>query len=196
MWSIARRFNTTVNDLRSANNLTSDLLRVGQILVIPTGNVTGNITYTVQRGDTLYGLAGRYNTTVNDIIQANNLTSDVLYIGQTLTIPGSNIDSGNAPSYYTVQRGDTLWNIANRFNTTVSEIQRLNNLTNTVLQIGQQLLIPGNNSTETIETYIVQPGDSLYQIANQFNTTVNELITLNNLTSTLLQIGQVLRIPV
>ena len=192
LWSIAQRFGTTVNDLKSLNNLSSDLLRVGQILLIPTGNVSGNITYTVQPGDTLYNLAQRYNTTVNAIINANNLTSDLLLVGQVLTIPGQNQSSPS--QYYTVQSGDTLWQIAQQFNTTVNAIRTLNNLTSDVLQIGQQLLIPTTTGSSPT-TYVVQPGDSLYKIANQFGVTVNDLIQANNLTTNVLQIGQVLRIP-
>ena len=192
LYSIAKRFNITVNDLRNANNLTSDLLRVGQILVIPTRDVSNNITYTVQRGDTLYNIARRYNTTVNELVRANNLTSDVLFIGQTLTIPSSNTTPPTT-NIYTVEAGDTLYSIARRYNTTVNDLININNLTSSTLQIGQQLLIP--NQVNSTNTYIVQPGDSLYRIANQFNVTVNDLIALNNLTSTILQVGQVLRIP-
>ncbi len=162
---------------------------------IPTASNMESITYTVQPGDTLYGLAQRYQTTVNDIVNANNLTTDVLFVGQTLTIPGT-VNNNGSLQYYTVQRGDSLWSIARRFNTTVNEIQRLNNLNSTVLQIGQQLLIPGiSNGGSMTTTYIVQPGDSLWSIANRFNATVNELMMLNNLNSTILQIGQVLQIP-
>lgn len=63
-----------------------------------------------------------------------------------------------------------------------------------MLQIGQQLLIPTTTSPSPT-TYVVQPGDSLYKIANQFGITVNDLIRANNLTTSVLQIGQVLRIP-
>lgn len=193
LWSIARRFNVTVNDLKNANNLTNDLLRIGQILVIPTGEVSDNIIYTVQRGDTLYNLANRYNTTVNELIRINNLTNDTLLIGQTLIIPGTTTTPPTTNSY-TVVSGDTLYSIARRFNTTVNDIINANNLTSNVLQIGQQLLIPTNGINES--TYIVQAGDSLYRIANQFNVTVNDLIALNNLTNIILQVGQVLRIPI
>lgn len=190
LWSIANRFNTTVNDLINANNLSSNILQIGQVLVIPEQPSSGNITYTVQRGDTLYGLAQRYNTTVNNIIQANNLTSDVLLIGQVLTIPDSE-ENEITDEFYTVQRGDSLYAIARRFNTTVNELRNLNNLTSDILQIGQVLRIP---TTTTNNTYTVQAGDTLWSIANRFDTTVNELRTLNNLTSDILQIGQVLTI--
>lgn len=196
LWSIANRFGTTVNDLINANNLTSDLLRIGQVLVIPSSNITGNITYTVQRGDTLYNLAQRYNTTVNDLINANNLTSDMLLIGQVLTIPSNQTTLPPQPTLYIVVPGDTLWKIAGQFNTTINELRTLNNLTTDVLQIGQQLMVPNNESNISPTTYVVQRGDSLYQIANRFNVTISDLIALNNLTSDILQIGQVLRIPV
>ena len=95
---------------------------------------------------------------------------------------------------YTVVVGDTLFNIANRFNTTVDTLVRLNSLTSTVLRVGQQLLIPGTPPVQNI-TYTVVRGDTLFGIASRFNTTVDEIMRLNNLTSTALSIGQVLQIP-
>ena len=99
-------------------------------------------------------------------------------------------------NYYIVRKGDTLYKIAEQFNTTVSELKRLNNLTSDVLQIGQRLLIYERLIPETPSIiYTVQKGDTLYKIAEQFNTTVSELKRLNNLTSDTLQIGQQLIIP-
>ena len=95
--------------------------------------------------------------------------------------------------YYTIKSGDSLWNIANRYNTTVNELKTLNNLTSNNLSIGQILKLPSNNIQEN--TYTVKSGDSLWSIANRYNTTVNELKTLNNLTSNNLSIGQILKLP-
>ncbi len=82
LWLLAQRFNTTVTAIKTLNNLTSDLIRIGQVLLIP-----GVITYTVRQGDTLWSLAQRFNTSVDAIKALNNLTSDVIMIGQELLIP-------------------------------------------------------------------------------------------------------------
>ncbi len=65
------------------NNLSSNLLSIGQVLKIPT---TSSNTYTVQKGDSLYSIAKKFNTTVNEIKTKNNLTSNTLSIGQILKI--------------------------------------------------------------------------------------------------------------
>ena len=99
----------------------------------------------------------------------------------------------NNTNYHIVQHGDTLFSIANRFNTTVPAIKSLNNLTSDNLTIGQRLLIPQSNINYF--TYIVQHGDTLFSIANRFNTTVAAIKSLNNLTSDILRVSQQLSIP-
>ena len=213
LYSIASKFNTTVEAIKKLNNLTSNNLSIGQVLRIPSSNSsdntednTGNIiTYTVKAGDTLYSLANRYGTTVDAIKSLNNLSSNTLSIGQVLRIPSNNSSNdtenntgGNTGSTntitYTVKAGDTLWNIANRYGTTVDAIKSLNNLSSNTLSIGQVLRIPSSNSNNTT-TYTVKAGDSLWSISRKFNTTVNDIKRLNNLTSDILSIGQVLKIP-
>ena len=206
LWSIANKFGVSVNELKSINNLTTDTLQIGQQLKIPgTGSTptppTSNATYTVQSGDSLWEIANRFGTTVDELKRLNNLTSNTLQIGQVLKLPGSTT-TPDQNATYTVQKGDSLWIIADRFNTTVDELKRLNNLTSNNLQIGQVLKLPSKDQpTEPVpptpgeNTYIVQKGDSLWSVANKLNTTVDELKRLNNLTSNLLQIGQVLKVP-
>ena len=150
-------------------------------------------TYTVKKGDSLYAIANKYNTTVDELKRLNNLTSNVLQIGQVLKINSNKEDSDNESpdtnnSTYTVQSGDSLYSIARKFNTTVDELKTLNNLTSNLLSINQVLKIPSTNNIPT--TYTVQSGDNLYSIARKFNTTVDALKTLNNLTSNLLSVGQ------
>ena len=100
---------------------------------------------------------------------------------------------------YTVKKGDSLYSIAKRYNTTVKDITRLNNLTSNSLTVGQLLIIAiDDNATSTPTTYkdyVVKKGDSLYSIANKNNITVDELKKINNLTSNMLSIGQVLKLP-
>lgn len=160
-------------------------------------NETQKEYYTVKRGDTLYKIASQFNTTVDTLKQLNNLTSDTLQIGQVLKV------SEILPSQttiYTVKKGDTLYEIASQFNTTVDTLKQLNNLTNNTLYIGQQLKIPSKSSEETDNgteyvIYEVQKGDSLWLIAKTYGITVDDLIKLNNLTSTNLQIGDKLKVP-
>ena len=119
----------------------------------------------------------------------NNLTSESLKIGQQILIPkNNNLSVKNDENIYIVKKGDTLWDIANLYNTSVSNLKSLNNLNTNILQIGQKLKVPSSKK------YIVKKGDSLWKIARDNNTTINDLIKLNNLKSTTLQIGQVLTI--
>lgn len=96
---------------------------------------------------------------------------------------------------YTVKAGDSLYSIAKNYNTTMQEIINLNNLSTTVLNIGQILKIPEKSSSSAAISYIVKQGDNLYSIARNYNTTVNELMKFNNLKSNLLSVGQIIKIP-
>ena len=157
--------------------------------------------YIVKSGDSLYSIARKYNTTVDEIKKLNNLSSNVLNIGQVLKIPSSESNNTGTSNTYVVKSGDSLYSIARKYNTTVDELKRLNNLSSNVLNIGQVLKIPSSESSNTgsntgvSNTYVVKSGDSLYSIARKYNTTVDEIKRLNNLTSNLLSIGQVLKIP-
>ena len=157
-------------------------------------NLPSNFSnYKVQRGDTLYALARRFNTTVEEIKKLNNLTSNTIQIGQILKIPVKNLEEQEYQNY-TVQNGDTLWGISKKFNTTVDELKRINNLNSDILSIGQVLKVPirGNDN---YFNYIIKKGDTLYGIAKSYNTSVDEIKNINNLSSNILSIGQQLKIP-
>ena len=205
LYSISRRFNISIDRIKELNNLDSNILSVGQVLILSEDiNIipddSNGITYIVKRGDTLYKIANDNNTTVDDIISLNNLDSTILTIGQELLLPNKDIDE---VSEYIVVEGDTLYKIANKYNVTVDELITSNNLSSTTLSIGQILTIPtGINTNIPIEeiessnnTYTVEKGDSLYSISRRFNISVEELKSINNLDSNLLSIGQVLIIP-
>ena len=133
LWSIAKKFNTTVDKIKEENNLTSSLLSIGQTLRIPSTIDKTINTYIVKAGDTLYSISKLFDTTVDDILKFNNLDSINLSIGQNIKIPPQN-------NTYEVVLGDTLWSIAKKFNTTVDRLKEINNLVSDVLSIGQILL--------------------------------------------------------
>ena len=133
LWSIAKKYNMTVDELKSINNLKSNLLSIGQRLKIKESNDNQNI-YIVKKGDTLYKIANMYGTTVDNLKALNNLKNNNLSIGQKLIVPSKN-------KIYIVQKGDSLWSIAIKYDTTVDSIKRNNNLSTNVLQIGQKLKI-------------------------------------------------------
>ena len=197
-------FNTNVNEIKRLNNLTSNTLYVGQSLKVPEYYKAEdtNISYVVKKGDSLWSIANQYGTTVAELKRYNNLISDILSIGQIIQIPSSTsivtpseddiINQGNT---YIVKSGDTLWSISRQFGVAVDDIKRLNNLTNDILSIGMSLLIPtGTNADGSIIVYTVKKGDSLWALSREYNTTVDDIKQLNNLTSDVLSIGQELQI--
>lgn len=114
-----------------------------------------------------------------------------IYLGADQNVPSPSPSPDTIQ--YIVKPGDSLWLIARRYGTTVSAIQRQNNLTGDLIRVGQVLTIPVSGTPSYIE-YTVKAGDSLWRIAQQYNTTVQALMNLNGLTSDLLMIGQVLKV--
>ncbi len=140
LYSIAVQYGVTVEDLKEANNLENNALTIGEVLIIPRNEnvASSDLTYTVQSGDNLYEIAKRFGVTVNDLISANNLTSTALSLGQVLKIP----KSAKEEMLYTVKKGDSLWTIANQFDTTIAALKKANQLDSSALSIGQELIIP------------------------------------------------------
>ena len=218
LYGISNQFGVSVTDLKKINNLSSNTLQIGQTIVIPKNqgtNPNSTFIYTVKKGDSLYSIAKMYDTTVQKIIDLNNLRSTSLSIGQKLTLP-ENYPTGDIvlPNYinYTVKKGDNLYSIARTYNVSVDTIMKDNNLNTNTLSVGQNLKIRiSKESMEEVEecfgedytppsststvNYTVKKGDSLYKIAASCGTSVSEIMNLNNLKSTALSIGQELKIP-
>ena len=210
LYSIAKKYNTTVQKIIDLNYLKSTNLTVGEVLRIPEmytkeeDMVLPNyINYIVKRGDTLYSIAKANNISVDTLIKDNNLSGS-LQIGEVIKIrvPDSNMMieecigteyippiSTNPTLSYVVKKGDSLYTIANKYNTSISEIKKINNLTSDSLVVGQVLKIP-QTSGGTSQIYVVKNGDNLYAIARKFNTSVDSIKKKNSLTSNNLQIGQ------
>ncbi|CAH2214625.1 muramidase family protein [Tepidibacter aestuarii] len=194
LWSIANKFNVSISEIKSVNNLTSDTIYVDQNLKIPSNNV-----YVVKSGDTLYKLSQTYNTTIDKIKKDNNLTNDNLYIGQKLIINQENksVDT----TKYIVKKGDTLWKISQMFNVSVASLKSINNLSSDNIYEGQTIYLKGNveskEPTITYKTHKVQSGETTWSISIDNGIPMQELLDANNLTAnSQLSIGQELRVPV
>lgn len=193
-----------VDNVSDANFLKNNYEALAEAVVKSIANYAG-ITYTpaslegyyvVQKGDSLWSIASKNNTTVDNIKKLNNLSSNTLQIGQLLKLPGSSEENEvESENIYIVKKGDSLYSISKIYVISVDELKKANNLTSNNLSIGQTLIIPSKKESTNQITYVVKKGDSLWLIANKYDTTIEKIKTTNNLTSNLLSIGQVLTIP-
>lgn len=123
--------------------------------------------YVVKSGDTLWKIANEFGTTVQKIVEINKLDPNTyLWVGQNLSVP-------KPQHVHTVQSGDTLWKIAAKYGTTVQAIIEANKLDpNAHILVGQRLVIP---KTQATKIHTVKSGDTLWKIAQQYNTTVQAI---------------------
>lgn len=168
---------------------------------------TETVFYTVQSGDTLSEIASRYGTTVQELADINNITNpNLIYPGETIriatnsTVHGSET-RGTGSIIYTVQRGNTLSQIANSYGVTVAHIVELNNIQNpNLIYPGQKLRITESSSSTlnpVIQNnyYTVQRGDTLSNIARRYGVSVQYLVNLNGITNpNLIYVGQMIKV--
>lgn len=197
LWSIAKRYNVSLNELYAANGLNKNsVLRVGQQIQIPTDGSTVAITqvtpeayqptgydlstttYTVQRGDTLSKIANQYDTSVGALKAANGKSSDMIRVGETLTVPvGANATSSapvsSTPAFtptatvttvtassgatqtHTVKSGEYPAKIAKQYGMTTSELLAMNSITDPrKLRVGQQLIVSGSGNASNVDSRI------------------------------------------
>lgn len=163
----------------------------------------GTIIYTVKSGDTLSKIAREYGTTVNNIVSLNpSITNpNLIYPGEQFTISINN-NTSSSSLVYTVVKGDTLSEIAVRYDTTVSKLVIDNNISNpNLIYPGQRLVIYKGNTTNLGNEcgkvlYTIKRGDTLSEIATRYDTTVNEIATLNNISNpNLIYAGNIIRVP-
>ncbi|MFI8688240.1 LysM peptidoglycan-binding domain-containing protein [Rossellomorea sp. NPDC077527] len=158
LYSLAKKYEVTVEQLMEANILSSDKIYIGQKLLVPDRKQHKEYNpYTIKNGDTLYSLAKKYETTVEEIMHTNERTSYEIKTGETLSLPAGSSPIGE---YYTVVPGDTLWGIAHRYGVKAEELTRENGLKMDMVLIGQNLFIPGK--AEVTEAVIIGAADSFF----------------------------------
>lgn len=139
------------------------------------------IVIIVKAGDTLSQIAQDYGTTVSELVRLNNISNpNLIYVGQRLIVSGSS-QSGNR-IYYTVVAGNTLSQIASRYNVSIRSLVLNNNIANpNLIYVGQRLLIDTNSNLTGNITYTIRYGDTLSQIAQDYDTTVTKIVRLNGI---------------
>ena len=255
LYAIARKTGTSIQDLLSLNGLTlNSTIYPGQVLKLSsTSEVSASEeatttaeetsseesasnevetsssagSYTVVSGDSLYAIARKTGTSIQDLLSLNGLNlNSVIHPGQVLQLNNAyespsteetvttteetasseeTSTSGNAQMYY-VHQGDTLYRIARNNGISLSTLLEWNNLSvDSPIHPGQGLIVSYGSSSSTEEaeetaassestetTYTVQPGDGLWRIAKNYGLTLDELKSMNQLTSNIIQPGQVL----
>jgi membrane-bound lytic murein transglycosylase D len=202
--NIAKRYGVRIRDIRYANRLRNNRIIAGKTLKIPYARTrksrhvkkSSKSYYRIQRGDTLSNIAHKFGINITDLKAVNGIRGSRIVVGDVLKIPkNSNYEQNKKFSNrqrkklrsslitHYVKQGDSLWNLARKYDTTTKSIVRTNHLASTQLRIGQQLKIPVNtkHSTRSHHRYRVKKGDSPFQIAMKHNMTLADFLNLNRL---------------
>lgn len=157
------------------------------------------VEYTVKSGDTLWGIAEMYRTSVSAIVSENGIANpNLIYPGEVLRITlADNVPSSEMNNTYLVRRGDTLWGIAQMYRTSVARLAAMNNISDpNLIYPGEILQVSSSGSTGDVgRTYVVRYGDTLSGIARRYGTTVSQLAAANGIENpNLIYAGEVLTV--
>ena len=176
LWGIANAVGTTVADLKSANNLSSNLIHPGDVLSYSqsfTKNDTN--TYKVKAGDTLWAIGNQYGVSYSEIMKANNLKTDIIFPGQTLTLNADIVEEVSAPEVavesvetpvvetveetnttgaYVIQSGDTLYKISRETGVDLNTLKSINSLKSDLIFPGQVLVLTGKVEAPVVEEVV------------------------------------------
>ncbi|MFC3039855.1 LysM peptidoglycan-binding domain-containing protein [Virgibacillus xinjiangensis] len=178
LWNISQQYNTSVSQLKSINNLSSNIIYPNQVIETSSNSnsssnsntssntSTNTTTYTVKSGDTLSGIASKHNISLSNLRNWNDISGHLIYPGDKLTVSKSGssssssssntstTSSGNSGSVastkiYSVKSGDTLSRIARNHGVSVSDLKSWNNLRSDLIRVGQKLSIDGKSSSSS-----------------------------------------------
>ena len=228
--NLIQQYDLTKYDTPGSTTTTSDS-NSGNTSSTPN-NVVATSSYTVKAGDTLYAIASRYGLSVASLKALNNLSSNLIYVGQTLKVSGTAAtnqsnqtsnqtssqtsnnngatSSSNQSGSYTVKAGDSLWGISHKYGMSIDGLKSLNNLSSNFIYPGQVLKVgqssnqsntagrpsstQSTNSGNQSGSYTVKAGDSLWGISHKYGMSIDSLKSLNNLSSNFIYPGQVLKV--
>ena len=261
VWGISNKYGISMNELISWNNIKNNFIYPGQRLVVKKGT-TGSTTpkptpskpaqntnkpsgntansgatqyYTVQSGDSVWGISNKYGISMNSLVSWNNIKNNFIYPGQrlvvkkgasgssttnqtpskptqntTVTKPNSNTNTSSTVNssqnqYYTIQSGDSVWAVANKYKISMEQFRQWNNIKNDFIYPGQKVIVkkgsntqkaqsPQTGSQTSTKTYKVQSGDSVWGIADKFGITMDKLIQLNKIQNNFIYPGQILKL--
>lgn len=229
LWGISQKTKVSVANLKAWNQLQSDVIHPGQVLKLSNAQTTEKETATppkettpttstrksvkVGAGDTLYRIATQAGISVSSLKTINQLKSDLIVPGQVLYLETAAVTEVKpttpAPveqekpvqqAQYTVQRGDTLYQIAQKTGASVSQLKAWNQITSDLIFVGQTLQLKQEAATPQVQkpkdstTYQVQKGDTLYSIAKKHGVSLTDLMEWNNVNSALIHPGQSLKV--
>ena len=202
---MANRYGVSVKELERINGITdANLIYPGEILKIYPKEKREErkklrkkfySTYVVMSGNTLSSIASKFHTTVDELVQLNDISNpNLIYPGEILKIPSlkrgpsKSISNKQYIRTYIVKSGDTIYSIAKRFHTTIEDLVELNGLSNpNLIYTGEVLKIESSGRIKDgkgfRDYYVVQKGDTLSKIAKKFNKTEKDLLENNNLAS-------------
>lgn len=198
---VQKTLNFANNNAPAKSNVTSNNDANNNSVNTSTANNSNVSTsiHTVNKGESLFNISKQYNISVNDLKQINNLSSDYIYEGQKLKL----LNNGTLPSSsnnfvsHIVKRGETLGKIAENYNTTTENLKNWNNISGTKIYTGQKLLLqaPAVNNIATsstpkkVEYHTIRKGETLHSIANQYDLSVNQIKSWNNISGENIKAG-------
>ena len=187
-------------------------------------------SYTVQSGDSVWSISDKYGISMDQLRSWNNIQNDFIFPGQKLVVkqgstngtaskpsapvqnnkPAPNKPSASASGNYTVQSGDSVWSISDKYGISMDQLRSWNNIQNDFIFPGQKLIVKQGNTNVTVSTpsapaqnnkptsnkpstsgsYTVQSGDSVWSIADKNGITMDQLIAWNNIKDNFVYAGQ------
>ncbi len=183
---IAQRHNVSVGLIRQLNRLNSDQIIPGSVLQLQPTSVE-EVIHIVRKGEALSQIASKYKISLEDLIKINGLENSSIQVGQKLRVKEA------SARVHLVERGDALWEIASSYGMTVDEIKKLNHMTSDVIYPGQELRLTVQKSAYD-GSYQVKPGDYLADIARLHQMSVAEIKSVNQLRTSIIHPGDILRV--